>query len=84
MTLFEPSSPRKTMFAPVLIPKFSEQNRTIVDVAAGLYHSYAIAECTGLYVLMFMFMFMFMFFFSFSLLPKFCLMQGVCDGIVRL
>jgi alpha-tubulin suppressor-like RCC1 family protein len=69
MTLFKPSSPRKTMFAPVLIPKFSEQNRTIVDVAAGLYHSYAIAECTGLYVLVFMFMFMFMFMFVFYFFP---------------
>jgi hypothetical protein len=49
--VFEASSPRKTMFAPVLIPKFFEQNRTVVDVAAGLYHSYAIAECSGLYVL---------------------------------
>jgi hypothetical protein len=50
MAPFEPSKPRTTMFAPVLIPKFFQQNRTIIDVAAGLYHSYAIAECVGMYV----------------------------------
>jgi hypothetical protein len=38
------------MFFPTRIPKFFKQNRTIVDIAAGLYHSFAIAECSGMYV----------------------------------
>jgi alpha-tubulin suppressor-like RCC1 family protein len=47
MTPFVPSSPRKTMFIPTLITKFSQQNRSIIDIAAGMHHSYAIAECKG-------------------------------------
>jgi hypothetical protein len=47
LTPFVASSPRKTMFVPTQITKFLQQNRSIIDVAAGMHHSYAIAECTG-------------------------------------
>jgi alpha-tubulin suppressor-like RCC1 family protein len=44
---FRPSSPRNTVYLPTLVPKFSQQNRFVIDIAAGLHHSYAIAECFG-------------------------------------
>jgi hypothetical protein len=44
---FKPSTPRNTVYLPNLVQKFYQQNRFVIDIAAGQHHSYAIAECFG-------------------------------------
>jgi len=36
---FRPSNPRNTVYLPTLIPKFAQQKRFVIDIAAGLHHS---------------------------------------------